>query len=211
MTRVATVRVPIRGRRRGSTARDREAHIQRTHRPTGEATGIGFRNFTFRVVVVVVVVVVRQVHLVFQIGRRTVRRRVRARSRAGFRPGPRAVLVFHRLLQRGRFHGVEQQLLRGASHLALLVFSNAPTRGGGASFQSGGRPIEDHHRRDAVVQQAADATEESNEVRVREHVPALVTHRLDELHQPDARVHRDSFTAQGFYVDSPTRGLEQAP
>ena len=49
------------------------------------------------------------------------------------------------------------------------------------------------------------------EVRVGQHVAAVVAHGLDELHEPDGGIHRDAAPAQRLHVHAPPRGLKQAP
>ena len=62
-----------------------------------------------------------------------------------------------------------------------------------------------------MIEESTDAAEETHYVRVRQHVPALVAHRLDELHEPDGGVDGDALPAYRLDGHAAAGRLQQAP
>lgn len=71
--------------------------------------------------------------------------------------------------------------------------------------------VEDEHRLDAVEEQLRHAVERADEVRVLNHVALVVAHGLNELREPDARVHGQHLVRERLDLDLPPHRREQHP
>ena len=111
----------------------------------------------------------------------------------------------------GKTHMGEQELLGGLANLGLRGIT-VPTAGGqGAALERRSGPVEDEDGADPEEEELADAAEEPEEVRVADHLPAVVPHRPHELHHPDARVHRHPLPRKGLHRHAPPHRSQQLP
>lgn len=85
-------------------------------------------------------------------------------------------------------HVIEKQLLSGLPDLGLRVLALPPAGDDGAPLERGRAAVEDEHGLGPEEQELADAAEEAEQVRVADHLPSLVPHRLHELHHPDTSI-----------------------
>ena len=105
----------------------------------------------------------------------------------------------------------EQELLGGLANLGLRGIT-VPTAGGqGAALERRSGPVKDEDGADPEEEELADAAEEPEEVRVADHLPAVVPHRPHELHHPDARVHRHPLPRKGLHRHAPPHRSQQLP
>lgn len=98
--------------------------------------------------------------------------------------------------------------LWSSRHLALLALAAAR---GGALLNLGRVAVKDEDGPHAEEEQLGHAVEGADEVRVADHVALVVAHGLDELREPDARVHRQHLALQRLDLDLPPHGRQQHP
>lgn len=106
---------------------------------------------------------------------------------------------------------VEKQLLGGLPDFRLRVLALPPARDDGAPLERGRAAVEDEHGLRPEEQELADAAEEAEQVRVADHLPPVVPHRLHELHHPDAGIDGELLPGEGLDGDAATDGSEEFP
>jgi hypothetical protein len=94
------------------------------------------------------------------------------------------------------------------THLVLLALAALSGR---ALLDLGCVTVEDEHGPHAVKEQLSHAMEGAHEVRVADHVALVVAHGLDELREPDARVHRQRLARQRLELHLSPHGRQQHP
>lgn len=105
----------------------------------------------------------------------------------------------------------EQELLGGLADLGLRGVTVPAAGGEGAALERRRGAIEDEYGADAEEEELADTAEEPEEVRVPDHLAAVVPHRPHELHHPDARVHRHPLPRKGLHRDASPDRSQQFP
>ena len=95
---------------------------------------------------------------------------------------------------------------------SFLHFSPSSSLRERASLERGRRAVEDDDGSHGEVHEFDESPEESEQVCVCERVSRVcVRHRLEELHEPDGRVHRDFLVTQRVHGNALARGFEERP
>lgn len=108
-------------------------------------------------------------------------------------------------------HLRQQELLGSLADLSLRSIAVPAPGGERAALQRRRGAIEDEDGADAKIEELAYAAEEPQQVRVADHLSAVVPHRPHELHHPDARVHSDALPSQGLHRHAPPHRGQQLP
>uniref|UniRef100_A0A0A9G8M3 DNA-repair protein UVH3, putative n=1 Tax=Arundo donax TaxID=35708 RepID=A0A0A9G8M3_ARUDO len=119
--------------------------------------------------------------------------------------------LFRQFFKLPRFEVREQELLGRLADLGLRGVAVPAAGGECAALERRRGAVEDEDGADAEEEELADAAEEPEEVRVADHLAAVVPHRPHELHHPDARVHRHPLPRQGLHRHAPPHRGQQLP
>ena len=93
----------------------------------------------------------------------------------------------------------------------LNILASSCTRFNSSPLQFGRGTIKDKERSNLVKQQFQDALQRPSNVRVLDHVPLIITHRMDELEKKDRRIDRQRLTFKCLDGDLPRDGAQQLP
>lgn len=116
-----------------------------------------------------------------------------------------------RLSERASAHLVEENLLRCAPQARLLSLSKGAATCNGLLLQRRRRSIEHEHGINVQEKQLAQPAEEAENGCILQHLARIVTHRLDELDQPDGRVDSKPFPTERFQRHPAAARGEEVP
>ena len=116
-----------------------------------------------------------------------------------------------RLSERAGAHLVEENLLRCAPQARLLSLSEGAATCNGLLLQRRRRSVEHKHGVNVQEEQLTQPAEEAENGCVLQHLARIVTHRLDELDQPDGRVDSKPFPRERFQRHPAAARGEEVP